>query len=209
MIGKRWIVILLSILLIILGVIIGFILFSNITRAENKAVCIYFFYGETCPHCAQEKPFLNSLKSKYPQIELHSFEVYFNKENQKLWENTSKAYGAVASGVPMTFIGNKVFIGFAEGDSKIYDSGNKAYVGYSGVIEETIKEYVNTGGAECPSFQFSNSSSESTSNAGNSSSNSFFTPWEYRTTFSEIIVYVVGIIAIVAIVYILLKKFKR
>jgi thiol-disulfide isomerase/thioredoxin len=209
MIEKKWVAVLLSILLVILGVAVGFILFSNFVRAENKTVCIYFFYGETCPHCAQEKPFLQKMVEKYPEIEVHSFEVYFNKENQKLWENVSKAYDTVASGVPMTFIGNKVFIGFVEGNSKIYDSGYKAYVGYSGVIEETIKEYVDSGGAECPSFQFSNSSSESTSNTGNSSSNSFFTSWGYQTTFNEVIMCIAGTMLIIIVVYVLLKKFKR
>jgi thiol-disulfide isomerase/thioredoxin len=197
MIEEKWVVVLLSILLIILGVAIGFMLFSNFVRAENKTICIYFFYGETCPHCAQEKPFLQEMVKKYPEIELHSFEVYFNKENQKLWENISKAYGTVASGVPMTFIGDKVFIGFAEGDSKIYDPRYKAYVGYSGVIEETIKEYVNSG-TECPSFQSSGSYP-----------NSFFTPRKSQTTFNEVIMYIAGIMVIIAVVYVLLKKFKR
>jgi hypothetical protein len=139
---------------------------------------------------------LNNLKNKYPEIDLHSFEVYFNKENQKLWENIAKAYGTTTSGVPMTFIGDKVFIGFAEGNNKIYDSSNKAYIGYSGVIEETIKEYINSGGAECPSSQPTNSSSSQPKN------------WGYQTTFTNFM-YIVGIIVIASITYILWKKFKR
>lgn len=121
-----------------------------IVKAQDK-VCLYIFYGKTCPHCAEEKSFLGELKTKYPQLEVHEFEVYFNSENRQIFERLTETYHTSSSGVPMTFIGERAFIGFAQGDTEIYDSRSNAYVGYSGVIEKTIKDYIDKGGVACPS----------------------------------------------------------
>ena len=84
---------------------------------ESGKVCLYLFWGQGCPHCAEEKPFLEELKNKYPKLEVYEFEVYYNKDNAKLWENVCEKYGVQPAGVPMTFIGDKVFIGFSREES--------------------------------------------------------------------------------------------
>ncbi|MEM5782671.1 MAG: thioredoxin family protein, partial [Candidatus Aenigmatarchaeota archaeon] len=48
---------------------------------EQGKICVYFFFGQGCPHCAEEKPFLEEMKNKYPQLEIYDFEVYYNQEN--------------------------------------------------------------------------------------------------------------------------------
>lgn len=82
--------------------------------AEQKKVEVYFFWGQGCPHCAAEKPFLEKLKQKYPQIEVKSFEVYYNQENQALFQKVAKAYNTEVEGVPTTFIGKDFVVGFGE-----------------------------------------------------------------------------------------------
>jgi len=136
----------LSIILLLLTFTTNFI---SVLAAENPTVCIYFFYSSKCPHCAQEKPFLEELKQKYP-IELHEFEIS-NQDNSNLWYQICNKYRTQPVGVPMTFIGDKVFVGFAHGDQEIFNPQYNAYIGYSNVIEKTIKEYVEKGGAACPS----------------------------------------------------------
>jgi glutaredoxin len=133
-----------------------------------QKVCVYFFYGATCPHCAEEKSFLTELGKKYP-IELHEFEVYFNQTNVKIWNEISSKYKTEPIGVPMSFIGDKVFIGFVHGNVEIFDSKYNAYIGYDGIIEKTIKEYVEKGGIDCPNKIELNISKES--NLNKSSSN--------------------------------------
>ena len=118
-------------------------------RAENK-VCVYFFYGKGCPHCAEEKTFLQSLKEKYPELEVHEFEVYNNQENKEQFEKISQKFNTISSGVPMTFINGKAFAGFAEGNAIIYHPSYKAYIGYSGAIENAIKECIEIEGCDCP-----------------------------------------------------------
>jgi cytochrome c biogenesis protein CcdA/thiol-disulfide isomerase/thioredoxin len=73
---------------------------------------IYFFWGQGCPHCAQEKPFLEELKQKYPQLEVKDFEVYYSRENQELFKKVAQAYKTQPVGVPMTFIGKDFIVGF-------------------------------------------------------------------------------------------------
>ncbi len=79
--------------------------------AQEK-IEIYFFWGQGCPHCAAEKPFLEKMKQKYPQLVVKDFEVYYNYQNQELFEKVAKAYNTQAYGVPTTFIGKEFIIGF-------------------------------------------------------------------------------------------------
>ncbi len=80
--------------------------------SASQKVEIYFFWGQGCPHCAQEKPFLEKLKQKYPQLEVKEFEVYYSKENQQLFQRIAQSYETSPSGVPTTFIGKEYIIGF-------------------------------------------------------------------------------------------------
>lgn len=91
---------------------LSFILFptTKATAIEDKVV-IYFFWGEGCPHCAQAKPFLEKLQQEYP-LEVKSFEIYSNKENQQLFQKIAQAYGTSPLGVPMFFIGDQYIVGF-------------------------------------------------------------------------------------------------
>jgi cytochrome c biogenesis protein CcdA/glutaredoxin len=73
---------------------------------------IYFFWGQGCPHCAVEKPFLEELKQKYPQLEVKDFEVYYSRENLELFQRVAQAYKTQAQGVPTTFIGKDFIVGF-------------------------------------------------------------------------------------------------
>lgn len=119
------------------------------TVSAQETVCIDFFYGKTCPHCTQEKVFLEGLKQKY-NIKINKFEVTENRTNARLFEKLVEAYNVSPDVsrfliVPTTFIGDRAFVGFAEGDSEIFNPKYQAYVGYSGLIEKTIQEYAEEG----------------------------------------------------------------
>ncbi len=95
-------------------VLLGFSSQETFAEEQNK-VNIYFFWGEGCPHCAHEKPFLEELKNKYPGIIVHDFEVWENSQNRKLFIEVGKKLNEDISGVPFAIIGDKTFIGYAEG----------------------------------------------------------------------------------------------
>lgn len=73
--------------------------------AKDK-VALYFFWGNGCPHCSREKVFLEQLEGKYPELEIKSYEVWYNIENAGLFASMAKAYGKKVEGVPTVFIGD-------------------------------------------------------------------------------------------------------
>ena len=81
---------------------------------ELKKFVVYFFWGKGCPHCEEEKLFLNEMKKKYPDMKIIDYEVWYNKQNAALLAKMAKAYNMKASGVPVTFIGENASIGFSK-----------------------------------------------------------------------------------------------
>jgi thiol-disulfide isomerase/thioredoxin len=73
---------------------------------------LYLFWGEGCPHCADEKEFLKLLQQQYPALEMRWFEVWDHPEFAKLADQLRKAYNEKLSGVPMTILGDQLIIGF-------------------------------------------------------------------------------------------------
>ena len=79
--------------------------------AQNE-VNIYFFWGSGCPHCAAEKPFLEKLKSKYPTLQVQSYEIWYNESNRTLLTEAGNKLNTQISGVPFTVIGEQTFSGY-------------------------------------------------------------------------------------------------
>ena len=79
--------------------------------AEEDKVTIYFFWSKGCPHCANEKPFLEKLENKYPNLVIKSYETN-NQESIKIFLEIAEAYGTSAQWVPATFICDDYVVGF-------------------------------------------------------------------------------------------------
>jgi len=121
-----------------------------LVRAENKNVCVDLFYGSSCPHCHEEIEFLSELEQKYPKLKVNLFEVHNSKENAKLYVEIGNKLDISpalynSKTVPVAFIGDKAFVGFDYGDTELYNKGYRAYIGYSGFIEKTIQECLESG----------------------------------------------------------------
>lgn len=113
------------------------LLFLNLkTVFAQQKIEIYFFWGQGCPHCAAEKPFLEKIKQTYSQVEIKNFEIYYNKENQELFKKIAQAYNTQPYGVPMTFIGKEFVVGFGTEETTGKEIEN--------LIQKCLKEY-------CPS----------------------------------------------------------
>jgi len=97
---------------------------------ENKeaSVNVYFFWGEGCPHCAHEKPFLEKMEKKYPEIRIKEYEVWGSTQNQKLMQAFGEKLNATVNGVPFTVIGEEYTVGWMD----------EKYTG--GQIENAINE---------------------------------------------------------------------
>lgn len=103
-----------TIFIIFLGLIL---LAPCFVWAQSAKVQVLFFYTSVCPHCLEEKIFLEALESKYEALEIKKHLVS-EKENIALLEQFYKEYN-VPSGeqgwVPVSFIDERYFLGY-QGD---------------------------------------------------------------------------------------------
>jgi cytochrome c biogenesis protein CcdA/glutaredoxin len=81
------------------------------TCGQVHQTCIYLFYGQGCPHCERVKPVIDELAAKYPQVQLKTYEVYFNTTNQAMFKEFLQRYGVAEEGVPTLFIGDRALVG--------------------------------------------------------------------------------------------------
>lgn len=95
------------------GVLLIFLFgITNPVFAQEKKE-LFFFYGDGCPHCAAEEVFLDKLEKDYgDKLEILRYEVWYNKENQKLLEIKTKEINYNVLGVPITIIGENAITGF-------------------------------------------------------------------------------------------------
>ena len=88
---------------------------TDVVYDENK-LNIYLFWGKGCPHCEEEWKFLNRIAPKYyDKIHVYGFEVWNSKENQKIMDEfKDKLNISKDSGIPLTIIEDKYYIGYDE-----------------------------------------------------------------------------------------------
>lgn len=84
------------------------------TALEINKFIVYFFWGKGCPHCDEEKAFLEEMKKKYINMQIKDYEVWYNKQNAILLSQLTDAYKIKVSGVPVTFVGENAFVGFSK-----------------------------------------------------------------------------------------------
>lgn len=84
------------------------------TNQESTTVNLYFFWGEGCPHCADEELFLKEFVKSYPFVKINDFEVWGSPDNRKFMIDAANLLGANVTGVPFTIIGDHYFIGWRD-----------------------------------------------------------------------------------------------
>jgi len=101
---------------LIIGLIL--ILTASFVLAENNIdvneVNLHMFYGTGCPHCSKAITFFDNLETKYPTLNIHKHETYFNDQERDLFIELSKKFNKEIEGVPTSFIDNKVIVGFSD-----------------------------------------------------------------------------------------------
>ena len=109
--------------------------------SNETGVEICFFWSKTCPHCKEEKPFLAEMEEKYAELKVNSYEIMSSSESvDLLFEECSKRNMPVTGSVPITFIGDKAFLGFTDENGTLtYHSGTGTYTGYANQIENAIR----------------------------------------------------------------------
>lgn len=82
-----------------------------VDAAADASVVVRFYYGDGCPYCAQEERFLDAIEVERDVV-VHRSEVWNDEENRAELLALTAAFGADASGVPVTFIGDRLWVGF-------------------------------------------------------------------------------------------------
>lgn len=85
---------------------------KNIDLGGKNPVTVYFFYGDGCPHCAEEEEFLETVPERYPNVTVKKYEIWYDGTNQKLLQEVGSAFNTRVSGVPFTVIGDELFVGY-------------------------------------------------------------------------------------------------
>jgi thiol-disulfide isomerase/thioredoxin len=98
-------------LTVLLATIFSAFIFNPATAAPSRGkeeikTTIYFFWGEGCPYCEQQKKFFIHLKKKHPEVKIKSYEVTKNAANRPIFHLLARSYDMTARSVPMTFIDN-------------------------------------------------------------------------------------------------------
>jgi len=95
---------------------------DNSDRERDRPVKIHFFFAENCPHCREEKPFLETLRKKFPRLEITAYDVWKERENLELMAALSEAAGYEMISTPTTVLGDHVWIGFNTGIAEEIES---------------------------------------------------------------------------------------
>lgn len=120
-----------KILLVVLTIIllIPFSAFAEETAGDNardveaisedstsdKEVNLYFFNGNGCGHCANAEAWFEEIEEEYGEyFNLVSYEVWYNKDNNRLMQKVGELRGEDAGSVPYIIIGNQSWVGFDE-----------------------------------------------------------------------------------------------
>lgn len=114
----------------------------NVPKDEEK-VNIYFFYGDGCPHCEEEKAFLKLLDERYKgKYNLYTFETWNNDENGNLLLKAKEKLGvSVNKGVPFTVIGSDSFQGYSDSTGKKIETRLKRYLEIITEEESLVDKY--------------------------------------------------------------------
>ncbi|MEA3429994.1 MAG: glutaredoxin domain-containing protein [Nanoarchaeota archaeon] len=150
-----------------------------------SSTCIYYFYGDGCPHCSNVVPLLEDIKLNYPEVNLHKFETWSNEANAGIFHETLQKYGITRAGVPAVFVGEDYLMG----DTPIIQG---------------LKELINKNqDADCPLETTINPSTENTETLTSQS------PTENLEGSSPLVFYILISAAIAVIIYLLITYKKE
>lgn len=118
-------------------------------KAEEK-VTVYLFYGYSCPHCAKEKEYLNTLEN----VNVVYYEVYKDKENNNLLNKVSEKLDEEVKSVPYTVIGGKVFQGYSENTKDDIEKTIEFYENntYKDLVQEVLNGNMGKSDIEVPIY---------------------------------------------------------
>ena len=91
---------------------ISLMLYAEETQQKER---FYFFYSDSCPHCHEAMPLIESLEKEFPNIDFQKLEVSQSPENSEIFNKKMEKLSTHASGVPTFVFRDKYVVGFIKG----------------------------------------------------------------------------------------------
>jgi thiol-disulfide isomerase/thioredoxin len=80
--------------------------------AIAAATELHFFYAENCPGCQEQKPFVEDLQRRYPELKVRIYDVWLERDSYELMMALAKAHGVEIATTPATVVGRHAWFGF-------------------------------------------------------------------------------------------------
>lgn len=77
----------------------------------SASLNMLLFYSDTCPHCMEQKPFLERMDAQHAGLTLHTYNLNKSRENVDLFIKTANRHGIQAQSVPTLFMGGRAWVG--------------------------------------------------------------------------------------------------
>ena len=104
---------------VIVLIVIFFCFCSNVfADAKTNEVRIYFFHSKDCSHCKKEEVLLNKIEKNYDNVRIFRYEIH-DDVSINILAHVRDVYHIEGNGVPITIIGEKLFMGYLEEKSVI------------------------------------------------------------------------------------------
>ena len=87
--------------------------FATSPDSVSADTVIIWFWGDGCPVCADQRPFLEELDAR-DDVAVIAYEVYDDQENQAKFQEVISEYELSREAVPTTFVGDRYWIGDSE-----------------------------------------------------------------------------------------------
>ena len=78
----------------------------------QEVVTVHLFHSDGCPHCRDERAFLEEIAPKYPTVEFALYEISKDVSAAKLLGKVGEVLKTTIPGVPFTVIGDQFVVGF-------------------------------------------------------------------------------------------------
>ena len=122
--------------------ILFLLLFIPINIIKADSIKVYLFYGDGCPHCAEEEKFFDKYLKENNEVTLVKYEVWGSSENRLLLSKVQDKLNDHRSGVPFLVIGDNVILGYMDGvtDELIKDTINEEINNrkYEDIVEKVV-----------------------------------------------------------------------
>ena len=119
-------------------IIIFILLFIFTSKIEAKNVDVYLFHSNSCPHCAEEREYLEEVKDDLG-INIHYYEVF---EKTSITDKVRNKLKIDNSYVPLTIIGSDYVTGFGENTKDEIEDMVNAYrnTDYCSVVQVILDD---------------------------------------------------------------------